>query len=53
MVLDGAGQHEIRWSAIMPTSSKIGCAPQSLSERVKTLEVDTGLPGGVYRPLKR
>ena len=47
MVLDGAGQHESRWSAIMSISSKIGCAPQTLNEWVKKVEVDTGQRGGV------
>ena len=32
MVLDGAGQHESRWAAIMSIASKIGCAPQTLNE---------------------
>jgi len=42
MVLDGAGQHESRWAAIMSIASKIGCAPQTLNEWVKKVEVDTG-----------
>ncbi|SMC86642.1 HTH-like domain-containing protein [Primorskyibacter flagellatus] len=42
MVLDGAGQHDSRWSAIVSISSKIGCAPQTLNEWVKTVEIDTG-----------
>ena len=40
MVLDNAGQHESRWSAIVSISSKIGCAPQTLNEWVKKAEVD-------------
>ena len=47
MVLDGAGQHESRWSAIMSISSKIGCAPQTLNEWVKKVEIDTGQRGGL------
>ena len=47
MVLDGAGQHESRWSAILSISAKIGCAPQTLNEWVKKVEVDTGQRGGV------
>ena len=47
MVLDGAGQHESRWAAIVSISSKIGCAPQTLNEWVKKVEVDTGQRGGV------
>ncbi|WP_439120669.1 IS3 family transposase [Marivita sp.] len=47
MVLDGAGQHESRWSAIVSISSKIGCAPQTLNEWVKKVEIDTGQRGGI------
>jgi transposase-like protein len=47
LVLDGAGQHESRWAAIVPISSKIGCAPQTLNEWVKKIEVDTGQRGGI------
>ena len=47
MVLDGGGQHESRWAAIVSISSKIGCAPQTLNEWVKKVEVDTGQRGGV------
>ncbi len=47
MVLDNPGQHESRWSAILSISAKIGCAPQTLNEWVKKVEVDTGQLGGV------
>jgi transposase-like protein len=47
MVLDNQGQHESRWSAILSISSKIGCAPQTLNEWVKKVEVDNGQRGGV------
>ena len=47
MVLDNPGQHESRWSAILSISAKIGCAPQTLNEWVKKVEVDTGQRGGV------
>ncbi len=47
MVLDNQGQHESRWSAIVSISSKIGCAPQTLNEWVKRVEVDNGQRGGV------
>jgi transposase-like protein len=47
LVLDGAGQHESRWAAIVSISSKIGCAPQTLNEWVKKIEVDTGQRGGI------
>jgi len=47
MVLDGTGQHESRWTAIVSISSKIGCAPQTLNEWVKKVEVDIGQRGGI------
>ena len=47
MVLDNAGQHESRWSAIVSISSKIGCAPQTLNEWVKKAEVDRGDRAGI------
>ncbi|HHX88264.1 MAG TPA: IS3 family transposase [Paracoccus sp.] len=47
MVLDNQGQHDSRWSAILSIASKIGCAPQTLNEWVKKVEVDTGQRGGV------
>ena len=47
MVMDNSGQHESRWAAIVSVSSKIGCAPQTLNEWVKKVEVDTGQRGGI------
>jgi len=47
MVLNNQGQHDSRWSAILSISAKIGCAPQTLNEWVKRVEVDTGQRGGV------
>jgi transposase-like protein len=47
MVLDNAGQHESRWSAILSVSAKIGCAPQTLNDWVKKAEVDRGERAGV------
>ena len=47
MVLACAGQHESRWAAIVSISSKIGCAPETLNEWVKKVEVDTGQRGGI------
>jgi len=47
MVLEGAGQHESRWAAIVSISSKIGCAPQTLNEWVKRVEFDAGQRGGI------
>ena len=47
MVLDGAGQHESRWAAIVSVSGKIGCAAQTLNEWVKKSEVDRGKRAGI------
>jgi len=47
MVLDNQGQHDSRWAAIVSISSKIGCAPQTLNDWVKKVEVDTGQRGGI------
>ena len=47
MVLNGAGQHESRWSAIVSICVKIGCAPQMLNEWVKKVAVDIGQRGGL------
>jgi len=46
VVLNGEGQHESRWAAIVSISAKMGCAPQTLNEWVKKVEVDTGQRGG-------
>lgn len=45
--MDNQGQHDSRWSAILSISSKIGCAPQTLNEWVKKVEVDTGQRTGI------
>jgi len=42
MVLENQGQHDSRWSAILSFSAKIGCAPQTLNEWAKKVEVDAG-----------
>jgi len=47
MVLENQGQHESRWAAIVSIASKIGCAPQTLNEWDKKVEVDTGQRGGI------
>ena len=47
MVLDNQDQHGSRWQAVMSISAKIGCAPQTLSERVKRAEVDSGKRAGI------
>ena len=35
------------WAAIESIAPKIGCVPQTLHERVKRVEVDTGVREGV------
>lgn len=40
-VLKCQGQHDNSWSAILVMSAKIVCAPQTLNERVKNVEVET------------
>lgn len=47
MVMDHEGQHGSRWSAIVPISSKIGCAAQTLNEWVKKVEVESGRRAGI------
>ena len=47
MVLDHAGEHPSRWTAIVSISEKIGCVPQTLHEWVKKAEVDNGKRAGV------
>jgi|GEM_PF-4656846 len=50
MVLDHEGDHVSRWAAIVSIAGKIGCAPQTLNEWVKKVEVDSGKRGGWSRP---
>src|SRR6476469_7937896 len=47
MVLDHEGEHPSRWAAIMSISGKIGCTAQTLNERVKKAEVDSGRKPGL------
>lgn len=47
MVWDGVGRHDSHWAANVSISSKIGCAPLTLNEWVKKVEVDTGQRGGI------
>ncbi|GHD00983.1 insertion element IS6110 uncharacterized 12.0 kDa protein [Novosphingobium pokkalii] len=47
MVLDHEADHPSRWPAIVSTSEKIGCVPQTLFEWVKKAEVDSGKRAGV------
>ena len=47
LVLDNEGQHGSRWQAVISISAKIGCAPQTLNDRVRKAEVDSGKRPGV------
>ena len=47
MVLDHEGDHVSRWAAIVSIAGKIGCAPQTLNEWVKKVEVDSCKRGGI------
>ena len=47
MVLDHAGEHRSRWSAVVSIAGKIGCSAQTLSEWVKKAEIDSGTRAGV------
>jgi transposase len=47
LVQGNEGQHGSRWQAVMLMSAKIGCAPQTLNERVKRAEVDSGKRAGI------
>ena len=47
MVLDQESEHVSRWAAIVSISNKIGCAPQTLNEWGKKIEVDSGKRVGV------
>ena len=47
LVLDHEHEHPSRWTAIMSIAAKIGCTPQTLLDRVKKAEVDSGKRAGV------
>jgi transposase len=47
IVLDNEGQHGSRWQAVMLMSAKIGRAPQTLHERAKRAELDSGKRAGI------
>ncbi len=46
-------QHRSRWQAVMLMSAKIGCAPQTLNERAKRAEVDSGKRAGIPADMAR
>ena len=47
LVQEHRGEYPSLWAAFESISAKIGCVPQTLSESVKRLEVDTGVREGV------
>lgn len=47
MVVDHERDYPSRWAAVVSIAEKIGCAPQTLHEWVKKVEVDSGRRGGV------
>lgn len=47
MVQEHRGEHPSLWAAIESIACKIGCAPQTLHEWVKRVEIDTGVREGV------
>jgi transposase len=47
MVFDHERDYPSRWATVVSIAEKIGCVPQTLHERVKKAEVDSGKRGGV------
>ena len=47
MVLEHRGDHASQWAAIVSIAAKIGCTAQTLNERLKKAEVDSGSKPGV------
>ena len=47
LVLDHASEHPSRWAAGTSIAAKIGCTPQTLHDRIKKAEVDSGQWAGV------
>jgi transposase len=47
MVQDHAADYPTRWLAVVSIAEKIGCAPQTLHEWVKRVEVDRGVCPGI------
>jgi transposase len=47
--LETEDRHASRWQAVMSIAAKIGCAAQTMSERVKKAELDSGRRAGIHR----
>jgi len=47
LVLDNQGRHGSRWQAVLSISAKIGCAAQTLNDRVNMAGVNSGKRAGV------
>ena len=47
MVLDHENEHPSRWATIESVAEKIGCAPQTLHDWVRKMEIDSGKRSGV------
>jgi transposase len=47
MVQEHAADYPTRWLAVVSIAEKIGCAPQTLHEWVKRVEVDRGVRPGI------
>ena len=47
MVQEHRSDYPSLWAAIESITPKIGCVPQTFNERVKRVEVDTGVWGGI------
>ena len=47
MVQEHRGEYPSLWSAVESIAPKIGCVPQTLLDRVKRQEVETGVREGV------
>ena len=51
LVLDNESRHPSRWQAMMSIATKIGCTPQTLNDRGKRAEVDSGRRAGIQNEM--
>lgn len=47
LVFEQRGEHESQWAAVVPIAGKIGATPQTLLNRVRQHERDTGKREGI------